>query len=145
MTQQMTFRSFSELQKIRSFDERYEYLRLPSVVGEITFGFDRYLNQQLYTSRRWLRLRDEIIVRDKGCDLGVEGYEIGGRIIIHHMNPVSIEDIEFGRSSVFDPEVLICTSHDTHQAIHYGDNSLLPQLPIERRPGDTVPWRRNKR
>lgn len=141
MTNQVIIRSFSELRRLKSFDERYEYLRLIGLVGESTFGFDRYLNQELYSSRRWLRIRDEVVVRDNGRDLGVEGYEIRGRIIIHHMNPISIEDIELGKNSVFDPEFLICTSHNTHLAIHYGDKSLLPVVPIERRPGDTVPWR----
>ena len=133
-------RTFSELKRLKSFDERYEYLRLIGVVGESTFGFDRYLNQMLYSSRRWLKIRDDVIIRDNGCDLGVEGYEINGRTIIHHMNPISIEDIELGKDSVFDSEFLICTSHNTHLAIHYGDKTLLPELPVVRRPGDTIPW-----
>ena len=134
-------RTFSELRKLLSFDERYEYLRLTGVVGESTFGFDRYLNQMLYSSGLWLKTRDKVIIRDNGCDLGVLDYEIKGRIIIHHMNPISINDITHGNKDIVNPEFLICTSYDTHLAIHYGNKSLLPQLPIDRRPNDTSPWR----
>ena len=134
-------RRYSQIKKIKTFLERYRYLRLIGRVGQDVFGFDRYLNQMLYTSKRWLRVRDEIIVRDDGCDLGIDGYEISGKIIVHHMNPITIEDIECGRDEVFDPEFLICTTHATHNAIHYGDESLLPQLPIIRRKNDTCPWR----
>ena len=134
-------RTFSELKRLKTFEERYVYLRLAGVVGKSTFGYDRYLNQALYTSKLWFNTRDYTIVRDNGCDLSVDGYEIHGRIIIHHMNPITIEDIELRRDIVFDPEFLICTSHNTHNAIHYGDESLLPQLPIERRLNDTCPWR----
>lgn len=134
-------RHFSELNRIQTFEERYTYLRLLGKVGESTFGYDRYLNQMLYTSKRWKQLRDKIIIRDEGCDLGVEGYEISGRIIIHHMNPVTIEDIEEERAIVFNPKYLVCTSLNTHNAIHYGDESLLPQALIIRRPNDTCLWR----
>lgn len=137
----MKIRVFSELNRLRTFKERYRYLRLSGVVGRSTFGFDRYLNQMLYRSKRWLKTRDGIIIRDQGCDLGIEGYEIHGRIIIHHMNPITIEDIEMDRDEIYDPEFLISTSSNTHNGIHFGDESLLPQLPIDRRPNDTCPWR----
>jgi len=140
----MSTRTFTELQRLRTFKERYDYLRLKGFVGESTFGFDRYLNQMLYTSIRWRRVRDEIIVRDGGCDLGIVGYEIHGKILIHHMNPISVEDIEKDRSDIFNPEFLICTSLNTHQAIHYSDESLLPKLPVVRLPGDTSPWLSNR-
>jgi len=134
-------RRYSELKRLRSFEERYRYLRLDASVGCSTFGYDRHLNQMLYTSRRWQRTRDVVIMRDEACDLGDLNYEIQGRIIVHHMNPITLEDIEYGRDIVFDPRYLICTSHNTHNAIHYGDESLLPELPIERRRFDTCPWR----
>lgn len=136
----MRIRTYTEISRLQTFEERYEYLRLGGVVGQSTFGYDRYLNQMLYTSKRWRKTRDDIIIRDLGCDLGIEGYEIGGRILIHHINPITIEDIELERDEVFNPEFLICTSSDTHNAIHYGTKSLLPQLPITRRKGDTCPW-----
>jgi hypothetical protein len=135
-------RTYSDLRRLSTFEERYQYLRLIGTVGEQTFGFNRYLNQTLYSSQRWRKARDEVIIRDKGCDLGIEGYEIGSKIIIHHMNPITIKDIELGREEVFNPEYLICTSLNTHNAIHFGDETKLPQLPIERHPGDTCPWRR---
>jgi hypothetical protein len=134
-------RTFIELQKYKSFDERYNYLRLVGIVGETTFGFDRVLNQILYKSRMWSKSRDYVIVRDNGCDLASKDYQIRGRIIIHHMNPISIEDILNENDNVYDPRYLICTSHKTHLAIHFGDQSLLPQIPIIRRPWDTCPWR----
>jgi len=139
----MKIRTFSELTRLKTFEDRYQYLRLVGTVGESTFGYDRYLNQMLYTSRRWLRTRDIIIVRDHGCDLGVNSkdYEIHGRIIIHHINPVTIEDIEAEYGELFNPDFLVCTSHNTHLAIHFGSESLLPQMPIERRPNDMCPWR----
>lgn len=138
-------RTYSELKKLRTFEERFEYLRLDGEVGIPTFGSDRYLNQELYRSKEWRRrggIRDQIIVRDNGCDLGVEGYEIFGRkgIYVHHMNPLTPDDILNKRDWVFDPEYLICCSYDTHNAIHYGDEDLLPKLPIERKPGDTILW-----
>ena len=136
-------RTFSELQKIKKFEDRYLYLRLGGNVGKDTFGFDRYLNQTLYTSTRWIKTRDIVILRDNGCDLGVKEYPIGGRIIVHHMNPVSIEDIYQERDVVFDPEYLICVTPNTHRAIHYGNENLLMKDPIERRPNDTCPWKQN--
>lgn len=137
-------RTYLELITLPTFEERFKYLQLNGAVGRDTFGFDRYLNQYIYQrSQRWKSVRDKIIVRDNGCDLGVEGYSIYGRIIIHHMNPISVEDILSDRDWIFDPEFLICVSHRTHNAIHYGDESLLPQTLIERTKNDTCPWRRN--
>ena len=137
-------RTYSELITLPTFEERFKYLQLNGAVGRDTFGFDRYLNQYIYQrSQRWKSVRDKIIVRDNGCDLGVEGYSIYGRIIIHHINPISVEDILSDRDWIFDPEFLICVSHRTHNAIHYGDESLLPQTLIERTKNDTCPWRRN--
>jgi len=134
-------RTYSELRTYKTFIDRYNYLKLRGSVGIETFGFDRYLNQVLYRSRRWRRTRDGIILRDNGCDLGVEGYDIYDKIIIHHMNPLTIEDIEDDVDEIYDPEFLISVSFNTHQAIHYGDESLLPKEPIERKPYDTCPWR----
>lgn len=138
----MIIRTYSELIKLKSFEERYDYLRLRGVVGRETFGYDRYLNQMLYTSQRWKRVRDKVIIRDNGCDLGVDGYQINDMVIVHHMNPITIEDIELERDCVFNPEFLICVSDRTHRAIHYSDSSLLPQTPIERFKGDTCPWKK---
>jgi hypothetical protein len=134
-------KTYSELKKLNSFDERYQYLRLKGKVGETTFGFDRYLNQILYTSKRWKRTRNDIIIRDNGCDLGIEGQEIHRHILVHHMNPISIEDVELDRDILYDQKFLICTTFRTHNAIHYGDPSLLPQTPNERCQNDTCPWR----
>lgn len=134
-------RTYSDLRSYKTFIDRYNYLKLRGSVGVETFGFDRYLNQTLYRSRRWRRVRDEVIIRDNGCDLGLDGYDIYDKIIIHHMNPLTIEDIENDVDDIYDPEFLICVSFMTHQAIHYGDESLLPKEPIERRPHDTCPWR----
>lgn len=131
--------SYKELSRLKTFEERYDYLRLKGVVGERTFGSNRYLNQALYHSDEWKRLKREIIVRDNGCDLGVEGYEIRDRIYIHHMNPITKADILDRNPKVLDPNNLICCSYNTHQAIHYGDKSLLNLL-VERRPGDTKLW-----
>lgn len=133
-------RTYSELVRYRTFEERYKYLQLKGYVGKATFGHDRYLNQILYRSKRWRRVRDEVIIRDEACDLGCIGYDIYDMILVHHMNPITIEDIEEGRDEVFDPEFLICTSLSTHNAIHYGDENLLPKVPIIRRRNDTCPW-----
>lgn len=139
----MRIRSYSELSKLKTFEERFEYLRLDGKVGADTFGFDRIFNQMFYTSKEWKSIRDRVIVRDNGCDLGIEGYEIyGQRIIIHHMNPISLEDIERGSKFLLDPEYLITTVHTTHNAIHYGDKSLLITMPIKRSRNDTCPWKR---
>lgn len=134
-------RCYRELIRLKTFDERFEYLKLKGIVGESTFGYDRYLNQLLYTSGEWRRIRRDIILRDNGCDLAVEGYDILDTIIVHHMNPISVEDLIDFSEDVINPEYLICVSHDTHNAIHYGDKSLLTREPIERKPGDTCPWK----
>lgn len=134
-------RSYRELLRLKTFDERFEYLKLSGLVGESTFGFERYLNQMLYNSSEWRRTRNKIIIRDNGCDLGIEGCEIQGTILVHHMNPISVDDLKDFSEDVFNPEYLICVSLNTHNAIHYGDKSLIPQMPIERRPGDTCPWK----
>lgn len=137
----MTIKTYSELILLPTFKERYEYLRLDGAVGEQTFGFDRYLNQMLYKSQKWRKVRDHIIIRDNGCDLGIEGFEIRGKIIIHHMNPITLDDIRRENELIFEPEFLICTTHNTHNAIHYGDSNLLITAPIERSKNDTCPWR----
>lgn len=135
-------RRYSELIKLPTFEERFQYLKLDGTVGASTFGFDRYLNQVFYRSPEWKKLRNEIILRDNACDLAMEGYEIYGRsIIIHHMNPITVEEIEHRDSMIFDPEFLITTVLATHNAIHYGDESLLPKKPVMRTPNDTCPWR----
>lgn len=134
-------RRYSELIRLPTFEERFEYLKLCGNVGESTFGFDRYLNQALYTSQKWRTTRDEVLIRDNACDMGLEDWPINGKVIVHHMNPLTLEDIENMADEIFDPEYLVCVSHNTHQAIHYGDASLLPKLPIERKPGDTCPWK----
>lgn len=138
----MIIRCYKELSRIDSYEERFRYLKLVGQVGESTFGFDRYLNQIVYSSKRWKQVRNAVIIRDEGRDMGVEGYEIQGRIVIHHMNPISIEDAEKDREFIYDPEFLICVAPMTHNAIHYGDESLLPKDPIDRFPNDTCPWRR---
>ena len=137
----MAQRCYRELRRLPTFKERYDYLRIGGLVGESTFGFERYLNQMLYSSAQWRKVRDQVIIRDNGCDLGIEDFQIHDRIVIHHMNPITVEQIEESASEIFDPEFLICCSYQTHNAIHYGDQSLLPQLPIERRPGDTCLWK----
>jgi hypothetical protein len=141
MKKSMIVRSYSELRHLNTFIDRYNYLRLKDQVGRSTFGYDRYLNQTLYRSRRWSQVRDKVIIRDEGCDLGIEGYEIHSHIVVHHMNPITLEDIEDVNDIVFDPEFLICTTSETHLAIHYGDEDLLAKPPIIRRHGDTTPWR----
>ena len=133
-------RSYSELVQLETFEERYEYLALRGQVGHETFGFDRWINQQFYTSTQWRNLRRDIIVRDEGCDLGVAGYDIHTRLIVHHMNPLTQGDIVHGTDHALNPEFLICTTHDTHNAIHYGDKSLLAKPYEPRRPGDTKLW-----
>jgi hypothetical protein len=136
----MTIRRYSELIRISDYTERFRYLALRGGVGNTTFGFDRYINQGFYKSKEWRDLRYDIIARDNGCDLGIEGYEIHSRIIVHHMNPMDAGDIIQGESSILDPEFLITTTHDTHNAIHYGDERLLPRPLVERRRGDTKLW-----
>lgn len=141
MTNTTTIRSYSKLIKLQTFEERFDYLKLDGVVGEDTFGFDRYLNQQFYRSREWKHIRDRVIIRDNGCDLGVDGYEIHGRVLIHHMNPISTDDIHTMSDFLMNPEYLICVTHRTHNAIHYGDNNLIITAPIERTKNDTCPWK----
>ena len=136
-----TIRTYSQLKQLQTFEERYDYLKLGGVVGEDTFGFDRYLNQNFYRSREWKHVRDEVIMRDNGCDLGIDGYEIRGKILIHHMNPITSEDIHRVSEYLLNPEYLICVAHRTHNAIHYGDESLIVTSPIERTQNDTCPWR----
>ncbi len=133
-------RCYSDLRKLKTFKERYLYLQMKGKVGESTFGFDRHLNQMLYSSRRWKRARDEVIIRDGACDLGVEGHDIYIHIIVHHMNAITIEDVEEDSDYIYEPEFLICTTMNTHNAIHFGDESLLPKQIIERRRNDTCPW-----
>ena len=137
----MKIKTYSELIAFSTFEDRFEYLQLKGIVGQETFGFDRYLNQILYNSKEWKHLRNEIIVRDNGCDLALEGFEIHGRILIHHINPITIDDVIKRREMVFDPENLVCVTHNTHNAIHYGDKSLLITGPVERRANDTCPWK----
>lgn len=134
-------KTYSELITLPTFKERYKYLQLSGSVGEETFGFDRYVNQKFYRSQEWKRVRDFVIIRDNGCDLGVEGYDIHGKILIHHMNPIRIDDIRFLSEYLMNPEYLISTTLSTHNAIHYGDESLLMAEPIERTPNDTCPWK----
>lgn len=135
-------KSYSVVILLPTLEERFEYLKLKGQVGAETFGYDRYLNQILYHDPEWRRIRRDVIIRDNGCDLGLEGHEIQGRILVHHINPITIDDVKLRRRCVFDLDNLICTSHDTHNAIHYGDANLLPKNPIERTPNDTCPWRR---
>lgn len=141
MVTMMSIRTYSELIAFPTFEERFKYLQLNGQVGESTFGFDRYMNQVFYRSQKWKSIRDFVIIRDCGCDLGVEGYDIHGKIIIHHMNPLSMRDIETESDFLLNPDFLICTTHNTHNAIHYGDENLLVTAPIERTKNDTCPWR----
>ena len=143
MNMNTTIRTYSELITLPTYIERFNYLKLGSKVGVDTFGFDRYLNQQFYhKDPRWRSTRDKVIIRDNGCDLGMEGYEIQGKIIVHHMNPITMDDIINKRDWIYDPEFLICTVHSTHNAIHYGDENLLFKGPVVRTPNDTCPWKR---
>lgn len=137
----MSIKTYSELITLPTYEERFNYLKLEGVVGEMTFGFDRYLNQKLYTSQEWKTVRNLVIVRDNGCDLACEGYEIYGKILIHHINPITVEDVINRNPIIFDLENLISTTHNTHNAIHYGDENLLIKGPIERTKNDTIPWR----
>lgn len=136
----MRVKTYSELIRIPTFEERFDYLVLGGRVGHSTFGRDRYLNQRFYNSRDWKQVRNAVIVRDNACDLGILGREIYDRIYVHHMNPITIEDFEYNYESLIDPELLICTSFDTHQAITFGDPKKLIRLPLERRKGDTLLW-----
>ena len=137
----MNERTYSELIRFSTFEERFKYLSLDGQVGEETYGFDRWMNQAFYRSQEWKQIRNHVIVRDSGCDLGILGREIRERIIVHHMNPIMIHDIQFATEYLLNPEFLICTTHNTHQAIHYGDERLLISEPIVRTPNDTCPWK----
>jgi hypothetical protein len=133
-------RSYIELRTLETFEERYHYLRLGGILGIRTFGFDRWINQRFYKSYEWKYVRNQVIVRDNGCDLGIFGFEIHSGLMVHHMNPLSLTDIEDGEDWIVDPNFLITTSLRTHNAIHYGDENLLPRGPIERKLGDTTLW-----
>lgn len=135
-------RTYSEMIRLPTFDQRFEYLRLDGEVGKATFGYDRYLNQVLYNSPEWKKIRQKVIIRDNGCDLACEGYEICGRTLIHHINPITVEDIIKRNHMVFDLDNIVLTTHNTHNAIHYGDKNLLTTGPIERSAHDTCPWKR---
>lgn len=136
-------RTYSELKRLETFEERFEYLRLAGLVGESTFGFDRYLNQALYRSKAWKKIRNQVILRDEGCDLGIPDRVITGRVIVHHMNPLVVDEVDERDEDIFNPEFLICVSHETHNAIHYGDEALLMKsTPVIRSPNDTSPWKR---
>ena len=140
-TMKTIIRTYSELITLPTFMERYKYLQIGGTVGADTFGFDRYLNQAFYKSEEWTSIRRHVIIRDCGCDLGIEGREIHERILIHHINPISEEDILDRSDLLLNPEYLISTSHRTHNAIHYGDDSILIDMPLERRKNDTCPWK----
>ena len=137
----MGIRTYSELILLPTFEERFRYLQLNGRVGDDTFGFDRYINQKFYRSAEWKRIRDQIIIRDKGCDLALEGYEIYGRILIHHMNPITVKDVELSTEYLMNPEYLVCVTHNTHNAIHYGDEKQIITGPIVRTKNDTCPWK----
>jgi hypothetical protein len=133
-------RNYRELRRLSTLEERFKYLSLADAVGESTFGFDRWINQRFYRSSYWKHARDEVIIRDNGCDLGIPGYEIHGELLIHHMNPLTREQIIHADDRILDPNYLITTTRQTHNAIHFGDERLLPRPPVERRPGDTKLW-----
>lgn len=137
----MLLKSYRNLILLPTILDRFEYLRIKANVGDSTFGFDRFINQDFYQSREWRQVRMKVIARDEGCDLGVPEYPIGGKVIIHHINPITAEDIENASDLLFDMDNLICVSESTHNAIHFGDETLLPAEPIIRMPGDTCPWR----
>ena len=134
-------KSYHEMVKLKTFKERYEYLKLSGRIGNVTFGCDRYLNQVFYNSKEWKNFRNQIIIRDNGCDLGIDGRIITGKLLIHHINPITKKDILNRSDLLFDEDNVICVSHMTHEAIHYGDSSLLLEDYIPRRPNDTIPWR----
>lgn len=145
MNMTTTIKTYSELIQLKTFEERFRYLKLNGQVGTETFGFDRYINQQFYTrSKEWLSVRREIIIRDNGCDLGIEGRDIYGKIFVHHMNPLSVRDITDVSKYLLNPEYLITVSFETHNAIHYGSEDLLLSIPKNRRPNDTCPWKQKE-
>lgn len=134
-------RTYAELSQLKTFEDRFEYLKISGEVGRDTFGFDRYLNQIFYKSKEWKAVRNQVIIRDNGCDLGLDGYNIYGKILIHHMNPITKEDVLNRSDLLLNPNYLICVTHDTHNAIHYGNKETLVLLPIERYANDTCPWK----
>lgn len=136
----LRIRIYNELRRLETFEERYHYLELKGILGEQTFGFDRWINQRFYRSREWKLVRNRVIIRDNGCDLGVPGFEIYSGLIIHHMNPLTVEELKHGDERLIDPNFLITTSLQTHNAIHFGDESLLPRGPVVREAGDTTLW-----
>lgn len=137
-------KNYRELIRLPSIEERYEYLRLGGKVGYETFGCNRYVNQEFYTSDEWRKFRREVIIRDNGCDLGISGFEVQKYIVIHHIVPITLDDILEMNPLVLSLDNAICCSRRTHRAIHYGDSSLLPKVPIERKPWDTIPWKRRR-
>lgn len=141
MTKFMKIKSYSEMCSFSTFIERFNYLKLNGKVGIETFGFDRYLNQVLYCSQEWKRFRRQVIIRDNGCIFGLDGYNINGRLIVHHINPITLEQIEQRDPMIFSMENVVCVTHNVHEAIHYGDESLIPTDPIIRKPNDTCPWK----
>lgn len=141
MTKFMKIKSYSEMCSFSTFTERFNYLKLNGKVGAETFGFDRYLNQVLYCSQEWKRFRRQVIIRDNGCIFGLDGYDINGRLIVHHINPITLEQIEQRDPMIFSMENVVCVTHNVHEAIHYGDESLIPTDPIIRKPNDTCPWK----
>lgn len=141
MTKFMKIKSYSEMCSFSTFIERFNYLKLNGKVGIETFGFDRYLNQVLYCSQEWKRFRRQVIIRDNGCIFGLDGYDINGRLIVHHINPITLEQIEQRDPMIFSMENVVCVTHNVHEAIHYGDESLIPTDPIIRKPNDTCPWK----
>lgn len=134
-------KSYTEMMKLQTFEERYNYLKLDGAVADITFGGARWVNQLLYRSKEWKSVRRDIIIRDNGCDLGIEGREILDKILVHHINPLTLEDVEENRPCIYDPNNLVCTTHTTHNAIHYSDEEHLIKLNPDRTPGDTCPWK----
>nr|DAT41873.1 MAG TPA: HNH endonuclease bacteriophage, HNH Endonuclease, DNA.52A [Caudoviricetes sp.] len=141
MTKFMKIKSYSEMCSFSTFIERFNYLKLNGKVGIETFGFDRYLNQVLYCSQEWKRFRRQVIIRDNGCIFGLDGYDINGRLIVHHINPITLEQIEQRDPMIFSMENVVCVTHNVHEAIHYGDESLIPTDPIIRKPNDTCLWK----
>lgn len=138
-----TIKNYKELSRLTTFAERFNYMKLHGAVGKETFGFDRIFNQMFYSrSAEWRRVRDQVIIRDNGCDLGMEGHDIYGKIIVHHMNPISLNDIQDVTDFLLNPDYLICVSHETHNAIHYGNESLLSKTPVDRTRNDTCPWKK---
>lgn len=135
------WKTYKAMRMLRTFEERFDYLKLQGLVGAETFGSNRYLNQVFYRSPKWKKARREAIIRDNGCDLGMEGHEIMDEIIVHHLNPITEEDLLGDTPTLYDLNNLVCVSHSTHNALHYGDASLLPKLPVERTPNDTCPWK----